>query len=158
MKDDVILFLDFDGVLHAVRQTHIDRGGESHPFCWLPILSELLEPYPEVKIIVSSDWRCSTSDEELKQLLGPLAGRFLGVVQEYDALSRAEEIFAEVRRRNLTRWLAVDDHPSVVSARSEEPRFVACEAAFGISSTAVQEELRAKLEQHAAGAFQLPDR
>ncbi|TXC84955.1 hypothetical protein FRZ40_30285 [Paraburkholderia azotifigens] len=113
-------------------------------FVWLPILERLLAPYPMIGIIVSSDWRRLFDDTTLIQLLGPLAARFVGVVECYGA-SRSEEILAEVERRGLKAWLALDDHPRVLAAHGRDARFIACEPATGLSSVAVQRILSLRL-------------
>ncbi|TCG03674.1 hypothetical protein BZM27_46680 [Paraburkholderia steynii] len=119
-------------------------------FVWRPILEGLLAPYPAVRIIVSSDWRRLFDDATLVRLLGPLGGRFVGVVESYGS-SRCKEILTEVRRRKITHWLAIDDHPSVVAAQANEPRFIGCDAARGLSEIAAQRKLGAMLSV-------LPDR
>ena len=149
MEDPVVVFLDFDGVLRPAPDSALDanagQAGKQEAFVWLPILAKLLEPHPEVKIIVSSDRRCGANDEELKTLLGPLGVRFFGVVENYDELSRAAEIRAEVTRRGLSRWLAIDDHSSIVVAAGGEPAFVACDPRLGLNCASVQSEIREKL-------------
>ena len=70
-----------------------------------------------------------------------LAGR-------YRHHARAEEIHAEVLRRDLRCWFALDDHPTVVKARQAgEARFVVCASDTGLSDPLVQLELRRKLVQ-----------
>ena len=51
----MILFLDFDGVLHPEGEDHIFKGGVD--FCFLPRLEALLREFPQVKIVISSSWR-----------------------------------------------------------------------------------------------------
>lgn len=41
-------------------------------FTRLPVLADILAPYPEVRIVVSSDWRRWLDDDNLKRVLGPL--------------------------------------------------------------------------------------
>ncbi|PTB30626.1 hypothetical protein C9I56_01660 [Paraburkholderia caribensis] len=113
-------------------------------FVWRPILERLLAPYPMIGIIVSSDWRRLFDDATLIRLLGPLATRFVGVVESYGT-SRSEEILAEVKRRGLNGWLALDDHPSVNVAQARDPRFIACEPATGVSAVDVQRTLSERL-------------
>ncbi|AXF03342.1 hypothetical protein CUJ88_32875 [Paraburkholderia hospita] len=108
------------------------------------MLEGLLGEYPAVRIIVSSDWRRLFDDATLIRLLGPLGDRFLGVVESYGSC-RSAEILAEVRRRRITHWLAVDDHPSVVAAQKEEHRFISCNASTGLSEIAVQRKLNEML-------------
>ncbi len=142
------LFLDFDGVLHKFGEPALDEYFRLLPnpnlFCWLPILEGLLAPYPEVRIIVSSDWRYIVDNENLVKLLGPLGGRFAGIVENYQS-SRALEILLDARRRGLQSWLAVDDHPTVAEAALRDPRFIVCAPATGLSAAGVQLELTRKL-------------
>jgi len=145
-KPDPVLFLDFDGVLHPVGVEALDENFEliANPllFCWHSILENLLAPYPQMRIIVSSDWRRLFDDTALTHLLGPQLGlRFDGVVECYKD-SRVEEILAEANRRDLPRWLALDDHPSVLKAyQAGDSRFLACPPDTGISDPQVQREL-----------------
>jgi len=109
------LFLDFDGPLHSVEIQAINRYGEfvPHPdlFSGVPILDELLKPFPSIQIVVSSDWRLVVDDDTLKKLLGPLAPRFVGVMEVMMVSSRADAIKEDARRRRLSAWLAIDDQP-----------------------------------------------
>ncbi|MEX3639600.1 HAD domain-containing protein [Paraburkholderia sp. BR14320] len=143
-----LLFLDFDGVLHPLGEPALDEDFHllDNPglFVWLPILEQILAPYPSVRIVVSSDWRRLFDDASLVRLLGPLGKRFAGVV-EVHAPSRATEILDEALRRKTENWLALDDHPSVALAGSSDGRFVACPPSRGIASLAVQRALRRKL-------------
>ncbi|MGT2473692.1 HAD domain-containing protein [Paraburkholderia terrae] len=146
--DRAVVFLDFDGVLHPVGVPAIDENfcliENPDLFVWRPILGRLLAPYPMIGIIVSSDWRRLFDDATLIRLLGPLATRFVGVVESYGT-SRSEEIFAEVERRGLNGWVALDDHPSVIAAQARDPRFIACEPTTGLSSVDVQRTLSLRL-------------
>ncbi len=144
LTDRTVVFLDFDGVLHPVGVPALDEDFRliENPtlFVWRPILEWLLAPFPMVGIIVSSDWRRLFDDATLIRLLGPLAARFVGVVECYGA-SRSEEILAEVKRRGLKEWVALDDHSSVIAAQARDGRFIACDAATGMSAVDVQRTL-----------------
>ncbi len=50
-----LIFLDFDGVLHEARGD-LEEG---QYFKWLPILTELITPHPDVRVVVHSSWRHS---------------------------------------------------------------------------------------------------
>jgi hypothetical protein len=143
-----LLFLDFDGVLHPVDERALDGNfrliANPRLFVWRPILEQILEPFPSVKIVVSSDWRRLFDDENLIQLLGPLGNRFAGVVETY-ASSRAAEIRTEAGRRKATNWLAIDDHPSVAEAGKTDRWFLACSPDTGLSDAGVQSRLVRKL-------------
>ncbi|MDA0573241.1 HAD domain-containing protein [Burkholderia gladioli] len=142
------LLLDFDGVLHgADEEVHFGKTDilrNRRLFVWLPILENILKPYPEVEVIVSSSWRLKLDDENLVKVLGSLGSRFAGVVGSRSA-SRADEIRAEVSRRKLRKWLAIDDHPTVVAASKRNSHFIACQSHLGLGERAVQERLRAAL-------------
>lgn len=152
MKNEqkTVIWLDFDGVLHRLGCPGLDfEDGQilQNPelFCWLPLLEAALKPYPEVQIIVSSDWNRLCTDGKLIELLGPLGGRFAGVLEARGG-GRAQEILADARRRGLTRWLAIDDHASVFAAEAAgDPRFIACDSSRGISDESVLRRLRAAL-------------
>ena len=150
IAEPIALFVDFDGVLHPFGIEALDENFEliANPtlFCWRPVLEELLAPHPEVRIIVSSDWRRLFTDSVLVTLLGrDLGQRFFGVVNRYNE-SRAAEILAEVTQRRLRRWLAIDDHQTVFEARrAGDERFIPCDPALGITGTTAKSELRSKL-------------
>ena len=145
-----VLFLDFDGVLHAVGEAVLDDDGRLIPnrqlFCWRSFLELALAPYPHVKIIISSDWRRLFDDDNLRRLLGPTLGpRVIGAVST-SRPTRAEEILTEAARRNISNWLTLDDHPSVVRARRQgNARFIACSPNTGLSNARVLRELQQKL-------------
>lgn len=148
MSQNCTLFLDFDGVLHSEDDAQLDAGGKLIPnprlFIWRPVLVEILAPYPDVEIIVSSDWRRVLDDDELRRMLGPLGERFKGVVESFGR-SRAGQILVEVRQRKLTDWLAIDDHPTVARESRRDPRFIPCNPVTGLSDPDVQMKLREAL-------------
>lgn len=149
MKDAApTLFLDFDGPLHSAEIQAINRHGEfiPHPdlFAGIPILDELLRPFPTVQIVVSSDWRLVVDDDTLRRLLGSLSSRFVGVM-EVMVSSRVDAIKADAQRRRLTAWLAIDDHPTVVEAGKTDARFIVCDPVKGIKALEVQQELVKKI-------------
>ncbi|MGY6119672.1 hypothetical protein ACW9YQ_07265 [Paraburkholderia strydomiana] len=45
----------------------------------------------------------------------------------------------------MVHWVAIDDRSSVAAAREAEHRFIACDAARGLSDEAVRQVLRAML-------------
>lgn len=149
-SDPAVLFLDFDGVLHAVGEPALDEDFRliANPslFCWRHILEQALAPHPSVRIVVSSDWRRLFDDENLARLLGSNLGpRVLGAVETVKT-TRADEILAEAARRGISHWLAIDDHPSVaIARRAGDSRFIACNPNTGLSNARVRNELQQKL-------------
>lgn len=148
--DTPTIFLDFDGVLHRLGEPAIDENFRPivNPrlFCWAPLLQKALAPYPEIRIVIASDWRRIFHDATLVGLLGDrFESRVIGSVESFGP-SRAEEILMEAARRELRRWLAIDDHQSVWAAREAgDTRFIACQPDLGLSELRVQRELRKKL-------------
>lgn len=69
-----IIFLDIDGVLNPLKQSENPDGWLQ----WLSTLNGLLANASDVRIVLHSTWWYSYTDAELRALLGPLSGRFLG--------------------------------------------------------------------------------
>jgi len=139
-----VIYLDFDGVLHPLGEPALGEGFCLLPnpnlFCWLPILESLLSGHPDVRIIVSSDWRRLFDDATLQRLLGHVGVRFQGVIEAIGA-SRASEILADAKQRGLKDWIAIDDHLTVREASLTDCRFVACDPLTGLSNPEVQRVL-----------------
>jgi hypothetical protein len=93
----VILFLDFDGVLHPEGEAHIHDGGAD--FCFLPRLEALLREFPEVKIVISSAWR---EQVRYETLVKPFLQRYPGANSGSHASFRLRPTAAlqEAGRRN----------------------------------------------------------
>jgi HAD domain in Swiss Army Knife RNA repair proteins len=84
-----VLFLDFDGVVHAYDPGFATDVGR---FCWLPLLNGALAEHPSVRIVVTSDWRHFSDDNKLRGFLGPLASRFAGSTGLASGFTRADYI------------------------------------------------------------------
>lgn len=63
----MILFLDFDGVLHPEGEDHILNGGVD--FCFLPRLESLLREFPHVKIVISSSLARASPLQDIDEAL-----------------------------------------------------------------------------------------
>jgi hypothetical protein len=112
----VILFLDFDGVLHPEVNYNAERI-----LCNLPLLEDVLRSRPQVDVVISSTWRETRTLTELQALFTPdIRCRVIGVTPRWrdvqDAASygtyvRQAEIEAWLRNagRSWEQWLAVDD-------------------------------------------------
>jgi hypothetical protein len=115
---DLILFLDFDGVLHPDPCSNPARLFER-----APLLAETLTEFPEVCIVLSTSWRTSRTIDELVAPLPPLLRpRVIGVTplfSEFDAPTHlmpysrhAECVRWLLENRQYDRdWLALDDRP-----------------------------------------------
>ena len=73
-----ILFLDFDGV------THPDPCDAGQHFTRLPLIEEVLRPYPACKIVISSSWRAVHPLDEMRTFFADdMRPRVIGVTPEY---------------------------------------------------------------------------
>lgn len=129
---DKVLFLDYDGVLHgdSVYLEHrrpVLRGGGSL-FQWAPCLISAMEPYPDVRIVLSTTWVRVRGFNRARKAL-PLAlqnrvvgstwhsGMGRGVLDDirlpstwWDRATRYQQIAAYISRAKLRiNWLAIDD-------------------------------------------------
>lgn len=116
----VVLFLDFDGVLHPVGGTQepAREGGRSRQrMVRLPLLEALLrEPaLQQVGVVISSTWRVVYNLAQLRSQFAPdLRERVIGLTPQLDQLStrhaRHEEIAAWLTAHpQICAWVAVDD-------------------------------------------------
>lgn len=125
MSSRQVLFLDVDGVLH--RGSSYRRGndvvsgaaGRIELFEFAPVLDELLQPYPSVEIVFSSDWALALGVDYTRDKLpcASLRRRVVGAAYQgcqFDAqlwpmLTRGGQVLDYVQRHSLLRWLAIDD-------------------------------------------------
>lgn len=103
----VILFLDFDGVLHP------EDAGPDDLFCHVGLLDQALQDLPQVQIVVSSTWRELHPLNELRASLGPLAPRVIGQnpVRPY-RVQLPERLWSFVREGECVAWLRENQHPA----------------------------------------------
>jgi hypothetical protein len=148
MKKMRVLFLDFDGVLHPISvlrwfemrlplETIIQRAGL---FRWTWILNDLLEPYPDVRIIVHSSWRLLHRESVLPNFMGPLGSRFAGSTKGDE---RWQGIERAVQQNRLSEFRILDDHPEHFPVGLSE--LIVCDSELGVYDEAVRNQLRAWL-------------
>ena len=108
----MVLFLDFDGVLHPEPAT------AELLFCSLPILYAVLVARPAARVVVTSDWRLKHSAEQLSEMLfrgrPELRDRFAGVTPifpeyRFEYRGREREIEEWLQINGMTEWIAIDD-------------------------------------------------
>lgn len=112
----MILFLDFDGVLHRFPTPK----DPSHLFVNRERLENVLRDYPSVQIVISSTWRESHSLASLMTLFSPdIQRRIVGIlpVIEISSLTDTEAVrFREIKQYLNGRtdsWVALDDDPDL---------------------------------------------
>lgn len=149
------VFLDFDGVLHPDAVYHYRGRGivlesDGHAlFEHAPTLAELLDPHPEVRIILSTSWVSMLDFKRAKSHLPKeLQGRVKGSTFHssmdmtwWNSLSRFEQIENYVARHRLRAWIAIDDDDEGWPADARS-RLVHCDRHGGIGDTAAQERLK----------------
>lgn len=158
---DKVLYLDFDGVLHddavywsPARGIYIKTPGRTL-FEWMPILEELLMPYQEVKIVLSTSWVRVKNFEFAKKHLSPaLQTRVVGATYHrremrgkgFELLPRGVQVWSDVVRRKPTNWFAIDNDDINWPVWCRD-KLVKTEDRFGLSDPAVQLAVRAMLAQ-----------
>ena len=126
----MLLFLDFDGVLHSAY------GGKGSPaFCRAGFLANALEGH-DVSIVITSSYREHHAIDHLKSLLGPLGRRVIGTTPLLTGpFVRQREIEAWLERNPLhanARYVVLDDDPRLFSI-SWAP-LTLCQPGTGIDS------------------------
>lgn len=146
----MLLFLDFDGVLHhenvtlkpchpAERRhlkpaesrflTHDSKLAKGKSlFEHADRLADMLVPFPHVKIVISSSWREHFRPDKLMSFLPEaLASRVIGQTPVYDKYggvgSRLLEVLAYLHGNGLADqpWIALDDQAQLFWDDTENP-------------------------------------
>lgn len=150
----MILFLDFDGVLHPEGEGHLANDGMD--FCFLPRLEELLREFSHVKIVISSSWREQLAYQKLLKpfsedirvrILGATPHSGFGLPPPYR--QREGEILAWLQIHDAIDepWVALDD--AYWQFDRCKDHLVVCGSFVGFDDKA-SAELRARFE----GTFQ----
>lgn len=126
----MILFLDFDGVLHPARAVMGCHGpeldGEGSLFMWAEPLADLLKSRPHVQVVLSTSWTRHLPFEQVRDFLPePLRRRVVGSTWHrikfdpaysrnlqfsyWQDASRYQQVKRWVNLHRLRRWVAVDD-------------------------------------------------
>lgn len=114
ISPSMILFLDFDGVLHPFP---VKLGDKT--FCAVDSLWKILEAQRSLSVVITSTWREQHSVQELVSLLSLNGGesfrdRFVGVTP---SLENDAEYIPGVRQREIELWLSQNEH-------SDTPYFI----------------------------------
>jgi hypothetical protein len=158
-----ICYLDYDAVLHDGNVLSSRSKGmyiktpDRTFFEWMPILEDLLAPYPDLKIVLSTTWVRQLGFNEAKyELSTSLNERVIGSIflhpklvnAEFDVLPRGVQIWHDVERRKPSDWFALDDDSVGWPARCRD-KLIQTDTKKGLSDPAVQELVRVRL----AGMF-----
>lgn len=123
-RGEPVLYVDYDGVLHHENVLwHPRRGAYLHApeghalFQHAPLLERLLQPYPRVRIVLSTSWVLQyRMSGAAKRLPESLRCRVIGAtyhtamrLDEFRTLPRGKQVWQDVLRRRPGSWLALDD-------------------------------------------------
>ena len=107
----MLIFLDFDGVLHPC-------GKDVPHFCYKPLFEDTLRKCVNVSVVVTSTWRLAYSMKELKVFFSEdIGSRIIGVTPILDddaPYSRYREISQYLEDKNqVMPWIAIDNEPDL---------------------------------------------
>lgn len=157
-----VLYLDYDGVLHheAVyrhpkRGIFLTAGPGFTLFQHAPLLAELMQPYPEVRIVLSTSWSrvlgmsraASYLPQELRRRV--VGATFHSEMYEHEFLNTARglQVYQDYLRRSPSAALALDDTDEGWPDTFRE-HLVLTDEVHGISAPKVRKELERKLASH----------
>lgn len=156
-----VLYLDYDGVLrhenclwHPRKGVYLDAPPEFTLFQHAPLLDELLKPYSDVLIVLSTSWvRTYGVTRTAKFLPEGLRQRVVGATfhSRMDRISfmnlpRGQQVYEDFLRRKPANVVVIDD----LNEGWDEPfsdHLVLTHPTHCISDQTVLDELRAKLER-----------
>lgn len=150
LADTMLLFLDFDGVLHP------QYSGTSTPedivFCHLPSFENIMRDFPDVEIVLSTTWRHQFSVENLRSRFShDIQPRIVGVTPlvqceegQYVHGQREQEILQWLLEANRSDedWVALDDTNWQFPIHRD--KVIACVSYIGFDDSAA-ESLRKRL-------------
>ena len=161
----MILFLDFDGVLHP-DDAYLVRGrpvlrAEGALFMWAAPLAALLDAHPQVQIVLSTSWARELGFSRARRFLPEaLRARVIGATWHsamaynnngdyrprdrdtwWDRATRYQQIRRYVDRVRLADWIAVDDNPEGW-ADADRDRLVLTSSDRGLDDAATMARLR----------------
>jgi len=158
---ELLLYLDYDGVLHHENVLwfptigpYLCSGAGYVLFQHAELLEEILEPYPQVQIVLSTMWvvrdGCADTAQRLPQAL---QARVVGATY-HSKMSRAKfvdtprglQVWQDVVKRKPRAWLALDDVHEGWPVQAL-PHYVRTHERAGISDPAVHDELNQKLRE-----------
>jgi hypothetical protein len=160
-RGELVLYLDFDGVLHHEKVLWHPKIGAylSAPdgyvlFQHAELLERMLAPYPQVQIVLSTSWvRRYGCARSAKQLRPALRARVIGATfhskmneLEFAEKPRGVQVWEDVLKRRPRDWLALDDDGLDWPECGIE-KYVKTHLSEGISDPAVQNEFAQKLRE-----------
>ena len=136
----MILFLDFDGVLHP------DPCRDDQLFANSPLLASVLADFPEASVVLSTSWRTFLDLDRLVAPLDPeLQRRVIGVTPRFSEITPAPGLVPYRRQAECVQWLddngvrdaawlALDDRASWFEPYCDN--LIACDSLCGFDDAA----------------------
>lgn len=165
----MILFLDFDGVLHP-DEAYLVKGrpvlrADGALFMWAPPLADALKNYPAVQIVLSTSWARDLRFARARSFLPPdLQQRVIGATWHsrmasnddgdfrtrsrntwWDQATRYQQIRRYVDKAQLVNWIAIDDAPEGW-ADADRHRLIQTDPRQGLGAPAAMARLQVLLE------------
>ncbi len=155
----MILFLDFDGVLHP-DAVYRERGrpvlrDQGELFMWSGLLIDALASRPELRIVLSTSWAREFGFSRARRYLPQaLRSRVIGATWHsamlhdadyrpgnwWEQATRHEQINRWASRAAVHDWIAIDDQPEGWPD-AERGRLIQTNSATGLSDPAVLDRL-----------------
>ncbi|MFM0591383.1 HAD domain-containing protein [Paraburkholderia dilworthii] len=155
------LFVDFDGTLH-VGNAYIGEDEEitldtARPLLeFAPLLVELLAPYPDVEIVLTTSWVRRLPEARVIDYLPPelrqrVVGTTRGIIPRLsyvlDGTERTHVITSYAYGKRLKHWLAIDDAVRGAERFGREfgelvEHFLLLDSARGIGDADAQQRIR----------------
>lgn len=119
-NSSIIVFLDIDGVLHPYAPWPHDELVRAQYFRHLPRLEAVLRDFPEVRVVIASDWRLHHTLDALRRFFSEdIRERVCGTTATHrlpgNGLGdRQRQVEQYLRDHDLTDvwWVAIDDTPT----------------------------------------------
>ncbi len=158
----MILFLDFDGVLHPdavyLRLGEIELRAPGELFMWSSVLIEALAEHPDIRIVLSTSWARELGYHKARKALPEkLRERVIGATWHsamgrgwpdyipWDDQTRFQQIATYLNRLpEPMPWLAIDDDAAGWPETQWE-HLIQTEPMRGLSASEVRDELVGKL-------------
>ena len=138
------LFVDFDGVFHAMDACGYEYCGNAlavvdNPahFQWAPLLWQIIEPHP-VDLVVHSSWRhLYPADELIARFPAAMQPRITGVTEGRE---RHQSILNYICMHDVQRFAVLDDSPDAFP--ENWPNLIVCDSQRGINDADVLSKIR----------------
>lgn len=133
-----ILFLDFDGVLHAVS----GPAASMREFVWLPILKEILfgQGHDQVRVVIHASYRRATPADFLRQRLGFDETQCLGVTNP--RMDRWPSIQDWLQQNPWVESYRILDDQEMEFPSPPPPELILCDSRRGLTDLRVQDLLK----------------